>query len=94
MKTMTRNDIENKVMEIVANQFGCNAPDDSINIGTDIENDLGGDSLDIIEIVMSCETGFGVSITDERAEGIRTVGDICSIVETLAVKEADDGHEG
>ncbi len=65
--------ILDKVRNILVEQLGIEA--DEINLDSDFTDDLNADSLDIVELVMAMEQEFGMSIPDEEAERIRTVGD-------------------
>ncbi len=69
---MTNPSIEERVARIVCNQMGT-APE-KINPETSFVNDLGADSLDTVELVMEFEDEFEISIPDEDAEKIQTVG--------------------
>ena len=64
--------IEERVVDIVAEQLGVGK--DQITRDTSFVNDLGADSLDTVELVMEFEDGFEMSIPDEEAEKIQTVG--------------------
>jgi acyl carrier protein len=64
--------VEDRVKKIVCDQMGTTA--DKINLGTSFINDLGADSLDTVELVMEFEDEFEISIPDEDAEKIQTVG--------------------
>lgn len=66
-------DIEAKVKEIIMDKLGVE--DSQITPEASFTNDLGADSLDIVELVMGFESAFQVSIPDEDAEKIGTVGD-------------------
>ncbi len=68
-----------KVREILASQFGSDG--DTIDENTDIANDLGADSLDLVELMMSLEEEFGVLITDEMAKEVKTVGELVNLLE-------------
>ena len=68
-----------KVQNILADQFEVAA--DSISADTNIVDDLGADSLDVVELIMSVEDEFGISIPDDKAETIQTVGDAISYIE-------------
>jgi len=63
--------IEAKVREIVAEQLQISA--DEINLDSSFIDDLGADSLDIVELVMAMEESFEMDIPDEEAEKIQTV---------------------
>ena len=66
-------DIENKVKEIIAYELGVDAS--TITLESRIKEDLGSDSLTMVEIVISIEDAFKFEIPDEEAESIITVGD-------------------
>ena len=70
--------IEDKVINIVANQLDVEK--EKIKPETSFINDLGADSLDIVELVMEFEEAFDMSIPDEDAEKIRTVGDAINYI--------------
>lgn len=71
-------DIEGKLKEIVVNQLGVE--DAAVVAKAKFIEDLGADSLDIVELVMAMEEAFGIDIPDEEAENIRTVEDAVSYV--------------
>lgn len=66
-------EISAKVVKIVCQQL--NVPAEQVTQETSFQADLQADSLDIVELVMEIEDEFNVSIPDEDAEGIKTVGD-------------------
>ncbi|MDX1700996.1 MAG: acyl carrier protein [Melioribacteraceae bacterium] len=66
-------DVEAKVKEIIIDKLGVE--DTQITPEASFTNDLGADSLDIVELVMGFESEFDISIPDEDAEKIGTVGD-------------------
>lgn len=71
-------DIEGKLKQIVVNQLGV---EEAAVVGkAKFIEDLGADSLDIVELVMAMEEAFGIDIPDEEAESIRTVEDAVSYV--------------
>lgn len=76
---MTRQDIEKKVTDILVNKLGVEP--EEVKSEADFREDLGGDSLDLAEVVMKVEREFHISVTDEEAEQAKTVGDICDMVE-------------
>lgn len=67
-------DLEQRIKEIIADQLGVEV--DKLNPGAKFVEDLGADSLDVVEIIMAFEEEFGIEIPDEDAEKIRTVGDV------------------
>ncbi|HED66213.1 MAG TPA: acyl carrier protein [Planctomycetes bacterium] len=69
---MTNPSIEERVTRIVCNQMGTSP--DKVTKDTSFVNDLGADSLDTVELVMEFEDEFEISIPDEDAEKIQTVG--------------------
>ena len=70
---MAEDDIAERVATIVSNQLDVEK--DKVKPETSFINDLGADSLDIVELVMELEEEFDMSIPDEDAEKIRTVGE-------------------
>ncbi len=71
--------VETKVKEIIVEQLGV-TPDEVTNEASFIE-DLGADSLDTVELVMAFEEEFGIEISDEDAEKIKTVQDAVSYID-------------
>ena len=65
-------EVENKVIDIISEQMGADKSD--ITRETSFINDLNADSLDTVELVMEFEDEFDMSIPDEEAEKIQTVG--------------------
>jgi len=70
--TVSNGSIEDRVIKIVCDQMG--ATPDKVTKDTSFINDLGADSLDTVELVMEFEDEFEISIPDEDAEKIQTVG--------------------
>ena len=68
-----------KIKVILAEQF--DVEEDSLKNDTDLQDDLGADSLDVVDLLMSIEDEFEVEIPDEEIENIRTVGDLVSYIE-------------
>ena len=68
-----------KVKDILAKQFEVEA--DKITEQTDIAEDLGADSLDVVDVLMSLEDAFDVEIPDEEIEKLTTVGALVSYIE-------------
>ncbi|TMI73614.1 MAG: acyl carrier protein [Bacillati bacterium ANGP1] len=71
--------IFDRVKNIVVEQLGVAA--DEVSPGSSFVDDLGADSLDVVELVMALEEEFGVEIPDEDAEKIATVGEAVKYVE-------------
>ena len=76
---MTEKSIEEKVKDIIVEQLGVN-PEQVTPTASFIE-DLGADSLDIVELVMAFEEEFGVEIPDDAAEKITTVRDAIEYID-------------
>jgi len=74
--------IENKVIEIISEQMGVDKSE--ITRETSFINDLNADSLDTVELVMEFEDEFDMSIPDEEAEKIQTVGAAIDYVVNVA----------
>ena len=70
-----------KVQKSLAEQFEVSP--DTITLDTNLIDDLGADSLDVVELIMSIEDEFGVSISDEEAANLVTVQRIVDYVEKL-----------
>jgi acyl carrier protein len=66
-------EVEEKVKEIIVQQLGVDA--EKVTAEASFVDDLGADSLDVVELVMAFEEEFGVEIPDEAAEKIATVKD-------------------
>lgn len=76
---MTRQDIEKKVTDILVEKLGVEPED--VKSEADFREDLEGDSLDLMMVIMEIEKDFHISITDEEADQVKTVGDIIGLVE-------------
>jgi acyl carrier protein len=70
---MEREELLEKVKAVIVEQL--NVEEDVVVEDASFVDDLGADSLDIVELVMALEEEFGISIPDEEAESIKTVGD-------------------
>ncbi len=68
-----------KIKEIVVEQLGVDP--EKVKSEASFIEDLGADSLDIVELVMAMEEEFDLEIPDEEAEKLRTVGDVASYLE-------------
>lgn len=70
--------VENRVKKIIVDQLGVN--EDDVKPQASFVDDLGADSLDTVEMVMSFEEEFGIEIPDEDAEKIKTVQEVIDYV--------------
>ena len=75
---MPSDNLEQKIRAIVAEQLGIQPTE--VRLESAFIDDLGADSLDIVELVMAMEEEFGFEIPDDQAEKIRTVGDAVSYI--------------
>jgi acyl carrier protein len=75
---MEHEEIFDKVKEVIVDQLSVE--EDDVTEDAAFVDDLGADSLDIVELVMALEEQFGISIPDEQAEKIKTVGDAVSFI--------------
>ena len=74
--------IFDKLKELVVDQLGVE--EDEVTMEASMQDDLGADSLDLVDLVMSVEEEFGVKVADEDLENIKTVGDIVNYIEDRA----------
>jgi len=81
---MSDKPVEEKVKDIIVEQLGVN-PEQVTQNASFIE-DLGADSLDIVELVMAFEEEFSVEVPDEDAEKLLTVGDVVKYIEDKSAK--------
>ncbi len=68
-----------KIKAILADQFDVD--EDTITTETNIQEDLGADSLDVVDLIMSLEDEFEIEVPDSEVENIKTVGALVSFVE-------------
>ena len=73
-------EIASRVQQIVAEKLGRDAAD--VKLESNFVQDLGADSLDTVELIMAFETEFNVTIPDDEAEKIKTVGDAIAHLES------------
>ena len=67
-------DLADRIRTIIAEQFGVDPAE--VSPDSNILDDLGADSLDVVELVMTLEDVFDIEVPDEAAESIRTIGDV------------------
>ena len=72
-------DVKEKVVSIIVDKLGVNPED--VTETASFTNDLGADSLDTVELIMEFEKEFNVTIPDDQAEKISTVGDALKYIE-------------
>ena len=77
-------DISAKVQEIIVEKLGVD--ESEVTPEASFTNDLGADSLDTVELIMEFEKEFNVSIPDEQAENIQTVGEAVKYLENELAK--------
>ena len=79
---MAKEEIFDKLKELDVDQLGVE--EDEVTMEASMQDDLGADSLDLVDLVMSVEEEFGVKVADEDLENIKTVGDIVNYIEDRA----------
>ena len=70
-----------KVREILCDQL--DVEEDNVTMSSSLTDDLGADSLDLVDLVMTLEEEFDIEIPDEDAENVKTVGDIVKYIENI-----------
>ncbi len=81
---MANNSIEERVKAIIVDKLGVEASE--VTLEASFTADLGADSLDTVELIMEFEKEFGISIPDDQAETITTVGQVVELI-TAAVEK-------
>ncbi len=71
--------VEEKVKEILSEQLGID--ESEISLDSNIGEDLGADSLDVVDLIMTIEDEYGIEISDEDVEKVKTVGDFVKYIE-------------
>ena len=77
--------VEDKIKGLVAEQLGVS--EDEVTPEASFTDDLGADSLDIVELVMAIEEEYGIEIPDDDAEKIQTIQDAISYIEERTQKD-------
>ena len=75
-------EIKTQVIAIIVDKL--NVEESAVSNEASFTNDLGADSLDTVELIMEFEKQFNISIPDDKAEGIQTVGDAIASIESNA----------
>ena len=78
---MSDNSPADRISKIIVEQLGVN--EDQVKPEAKFVEDLGADSLDIVELVMALEEDFGTEIPDEDAEKLLSVGDVTKFIEDI-----------
>jgi acyl carrier protein len=73
-----------KVKQLLAEQLNVSA--DKIKAESRVIEDLGADSLDVVEMLMTLEDNFNVTVTDEESVNLKTVGDIVKLIDSKTAK--------
>ena len=87
MAELTKEEIRAKIKSIVTENLGVS--DDQVTDDAQFSQDLGADSLDQVELVMSLEEEFGAEIRDEDADSLNTVGDAIAYIEKRLADKAE-----
>jgi len=78
------NNVEEQLKKIVANQLGRNV--EELDINNELLNDLGGDSLDAVEITLSIEEQFNIKIADAEYVNLKTLQEYAELIKTKLEK--------
>ncbi len=78
------NNVEEQLKKIVANQLGRNV--EELDINDELLNDLGGDSLDAVEITLSIEEQFNIKIADAEYVNLKTLQEYAELIKTKLEK--------
>ena len=73
--------MEEKIIELIADKL-CKKKE-QITLTSNLVEDLGADSLDVVELIMAFEDEFGVSLPDEDIASMKTVGDVINYIKKL-----------
>lgn len=84
-RSQTVASVEERVIDIVCENLGVNK--EQVTRQTSFQEDVGADSLDIVELVMELEEEFEITIPDEQAEKIKTVGEAIDYIEREQAKK-------
>ncbi|MGM9969253.1 MAG: acyl carrier protein [Anaeroplasma sp.] len=74
-------EVFDKVKEIIIDELNCDP--DKVTLDANLKEDLGADSIDAVQIIMDLEDAFEITIEEDNAESIATVGNIVEYVKSL-----------
>ncbi len=74
-----------KVRKLLCEQL--NISEDKVTMESKFIDDLGADSLDVVEMLMTLEDEFNITVTDEESVALKTVGDICKLIDSKSKKK-------
>lgn len=77
---MSQNENLEKVTQIIVDKLNCEPSE--VTLEANFSSDLGADSLDTVELIMDFEKEFGITIPDEDAQSIKTVGDALEYIQS------------
>jgi len=81
-------DTQERVRKLVVEHLCLNGSAEEVQLDARLEEDLGGDSLDSVELVMAFEEEFGIAIEDHEGELLKTVGDCVELIERKRAEKA------
>ena len=70
-----------EIKKILSDELGID--EDTITLDSKIVDDLGADSLDVVELIMALEDAYGIEVSDDKAQKLHTVNDIIKYIETI-----------
>ena len=73
--------MEQKIIKLIADKLGKKP--EQITLKTNLVEDLGADSLDVVELIMTFEDEFGISLPDEEVAKMKTVGDVVNYIKNI-----------
>ena len=82
-EALSRVDIENIVCDILVQHTYVEEPEGGFRTEQGLVTELAMDSIDILEVVLSCDERFHIDISEDTVERLQTVGDLCDVVEQL-----------
>ena len=74
-------EVTESIKNLIVDQLGV--AEGAVTAEAHFQDDLGADSLDIVEMIMALESEFGIEISDEKAEGLLTVGDVVKFIDSV-----------